>query len=42
VFSRSLRDLSLHSRDGAFEGTCREVSVRADCTGICIHGPEDL
>jgi len=42
VFSRSLRDLNLHSRDGAFGGTCREASVRADCTGICIHGPEDL
>jgi len=42
VFSTTRSDLSLHTRDGTFEGACRPVSVSADCSALCIEGPEDL
>jgi hypothetical protein len=42
AFSASRSQLSLNTRDQAFAGTCTQVSVGADCTGVCIHGPEDL
>ena len=42
VFSTLRGKLSLHTRDGTFEGACRSVSVSADCTALCIEGPEDL
>jgi hypothetical protein len=42
VFSISRSDLSLHTRDGTFDGACRLVAVGADCTDLCFQGPEDL
>jgi hypothetical protein len=42
VFSTSRNDLSLNTRDGTFEGACTKASLGADCTGFCVHLPEDL
>ena len=42
LFSTASGELTIHTREGDFRGSCLEGHLEDDCTDTCVRGPQDL